>query len=335
MVKKPVPSVNCKKYALLAFLLPMLIAWAQPLPAQHGRVSVGFYNAENLFDTVPSPFYDDSEYTPQGRNGWNTERYRRKLANLARVIDEAGFDVLGLAEVENEEAVRDLVAALKDDYTYIHRTSGDRRGIDLALLYKGDKFFPDEVKLIRSETTREFLFVKGSLIGVETGILVCHLPSKFNGPAYRKRAARRLAQAADSIAAQTPCSRLIVMGDLNGELHETPMREAFGKSVEGRLGTGGFYNALHECASQGYGSYCWDGEWFLYDNILVSAAIATGESLRLERGGIFVREFMLDGTSYPAISDRRRRGYPLRTFSSGRYLGGYSDHLPVFAVFAR
>lgn len=335
MVKKHVPSLNCKKYALLAFLLPVLIASAQPLSAQHRRVSVGFYNAENLFDTVPSPFYDDSEYTPQGRNGWNTERYRRKLTNLARVIDEAGFDVLGLAEVESEEAVRDLVAALKNDYTYIHRTSGDRRGIDIALLYKGDKFFPDEVKLILSETTREFLFVKGSLIGVETGILVCHLPSKFNSLADRKRVAKRLARTADSIAAQTPCKRLIVMGDFNGELHEAPMREAFGKSVDGRLGTGGFCDALHECALHGYGSYCWDGEWFLYDNILVSAPLAEGDGLRLERGGVFVREFMLTGTPYPSVCGGRRRGYPLRTFSSGRYLGGYSDHLPVFAVFAR
>jgi hypothetical protein len=30
-----------------------------------------------------------------------------------------------------------------------------------------------------------------------------------------------------------------------------------------------------------------------------------------------------------------KRGYPLRTFTSGRYTAGYSDHLPVYVVLSR
>lgn len=313
----------------------VLLSAPTTLSGQYRRASVGFYNVENLFDTVPSPFYDDREYTPAGRNGWNTERYNRKLRNIARVIAEAGFDMAALAEVESEEAVRDLVLSLPDDYNYIHLNSSDRRGIDIALIYKGDKFFPSQTGLIRSGTTREFLFAKGELIGVETGLLVCHLPSKFNGLKYREAAARRLAEVADSLVCEAGCSRLIVMGDFNGEMNEAPMRKAFGAGEHGYHSDGKFYNALHESSRKGYGTYCWNGRWFIYDNILVSRQLADGKEMRLEKGGILLTEYMLTEIQYTGSADRRRRGYPLRTFAGGRYIGGYSDHLPVFAVFIR
>lgn len=316
---------------IAVILLTVSAASPEALADQPRRVSVAFYNVENLFDTVPSPFYDDREFTPRGANAWNTERYTRKTANIARVIDDAGFDVVALAEVENETALRDLAQTLTGDYTYIHRTGSDRRGIDIALLYKADKFFPEEVRLIGSGTTREFLFVCGNLLGSRTGILVCHLPSKFNGLRYRERAAMRLAEVSDSLLSQAECSRLVVMGDFNGELHEAPMRKAFGDGGGKLYLRGMMQDALHEWRINGFGTYCWDGEWFVYDNLLVSAELAQGEGLRLEKAGIFVRDYMLEGVSDRGFSNRR--GYPRRTFSGGRYLGGYSDHLPVFAVF--
>lgn len=330
-------SLPClKERRRIPLFLTILFLFAlSDASAQYRRVSVGFYNVENLFDTIPSPFYDDSEYTPTGRNGWNTQRCKTKLRHIARVIDEAGFDVAGLAEVENEGILRDLVTTLADDYNYIHRTSSDRRGIDIAFLYKGDKFYPEQIALIPSGTTREFLFVRGNLIGAETGFLVCHLPSKFNGVKYRERAALRLAEVADSLSSEAGCSRLVVMGDFNAELREVPMRKAFGVSDGGYYMQGRFYDALCKCHSRGYGSYCWNGEWLLYDNMLVSRPLTEGEGLSLERAGVFVKAFMLTEAESPAIGSRARRGYPHRTFSGGRYLGGYSDHLPVFAVFTR
>lgn len=108
--------------------------------AQHRKVSAAFYNVENLFDTISSPFRNDSDFTPSGRYRWDAERYRTKLSRIARTIDDAGFDIVALAEVESERAVRDLTATLADDYNFIHRTTSDRRGIDIALLYKGDKY---------------------------------------------------------------------------------------------------------------------------------------------------------------------------------------------------
>ena len=70
--------------------------------AQHRKVSAAFYNVENLFDTISSPFRNDSDFTPSGRYRWDAERYRTKLSRIARTIDDAGFDIVALAEVESE-----------------------------------------------------------------------------------------------------------------------------------------------------------------------------------------------------------------------------------------
>lgn len=339
-----IPTVTGGNVSVFSLILRVVIRFAMPHPfrlllllglltlpdaaqAQYRRVSVGFYNTENLFDTVPSPFYDDREFTPDGEKRWNTERYRCKLTRIARVIDDAGFDLIALAEVENEAVVRDLVATLGDDYCYLHRTSSDSRGIDLALLYKGDKFFPAEVRLLPSGFGREWFYVRGSLIGEEVALLVAHLPSKYNSRERRARAAERLLRTADSLL-QAGHKRLIVLGDFNGQLDEPPLRSLFSPCSDGSLAAGQLSDALHSTATR-QGTYCWDGRWVAYDHILVSQALLSGDGLRMRRGGIFIRDYLLENP-LPG-----QRNLPRRTFRGSRYLGGYSDHLPVFIVLER
>lgn len=314
--------------AILIFIL-CIVHRAEP----QTRVSVGFYNVENLCDTLPSMFYDDAEWTPGGERRWNGEKYQNKLNNIARVIDDAGFDILGLAEVENESVVRDLVMTLSDDYNYIHRTTTDSRGMDLALIYKGDKFFPDAVRQIRSGTGRQLLHVVGSLSGERVNIVVCHLPSRSNQREYRQQAIGRLRQVADSLAANDT-AELIVMGDFNCVPGERIFRSAFGKLSNGIYAKSLLMAGIDPRNAAIAGSYCYGGRWMLYDNILLSLGIAYGQALTYVAGGVFVRDYMLFGSgeqiAFPSLG--ARLGYPLRTFSSGVYTAGYSDHLPVYVI---
>ncbi|MBQ1775620.1 MAG: hypothetical protein IIZ95_04730, partial [Erysipelotrichaceae bacterium] len=78
---------------------------------------VGFYNLENLFDTIDDPNTNDEEFLPHGANQWNTEKYTKKLHNMAYAISTIGADyspdgvaVLGLCELENRHVIEDLVA---------------------------------------------------------------------------------------------------------------------------------------------------------------------------------------------------------------------------------
>lgn len=61
-------------YAKFETILFLLLAASGLSAAGQQKVSVGFYNTENLFDTIPSTFYDDKDFTPSGRNRWNSER---------------------------------------------------------------------------------------------------------------------------------------------------------------------------------------------------------------------------------------------------------------------
>jgi endonuclease/exonuclease/phosphatase family metal-dependent hydrolase len=317
---------------------PLSIASAQ---ARAGA-SVAFWNVENLFDTIPSPFYDDREFTPQGANRWDSERYNAKIEGLARVLDELSADIVGLAEVENEGVVRDLVESLNTSYNYIHRTSGDSRGIDLALLYKGDKFFPDPdpddplkpaSRLIPSGMGREFLYVEGELLGEllgeRIGLMVCHMASNLNSAALRRRNMAALRAALENLLKEDPAANIIVMGDMNSTPREKLVRRTLGPL---HSAWNFMYTPHGSLPDTGQGTYNSRGRWYLYDWMMVSPAIARGSTLKIADAGIYAREYMTTpvsalATSAVGVSTPRR---PFRTFYAGYYEGGFSDHFPVW-----
>jgi endonuclease/exonuclease/phosphatase family metal-dependent hydrolase len=311
-----------KLYSRGLFLLLFLSLSSPTLSAQQ-RIGIAFWNVENLYDTIPSPFYDDREWTPRGANRWDTARYRTKLANLARVIDDLGADIVALAEVENEAVVRDLVTTLRTNYNYIHRTSADPRGIDLALLYKGDLYFPDDtVNFIYSGTGRGFLHVRGELSGKRVDLVVCHMASRLNSDAVRRRNMQALRDGLEKLLVADPAANIVVMGDMNAPPDERLVRRTLGPMAS----PWDFVYSPHgELTRTRQGSYNWHGRWLLYDWMAVSPAIARGGPPKIAGAGIFAKEYMV-------TTDAGGRKTPLRTFGSGDYLGGYSDHFPVYLI---
>ena len=75
--------------------LALLICCVVQAVAQE-RFGVAYYDVDKLYDTIPSKFYDDRAYTPNGKLGWNTGRYRRKVENVARVVDSMAMPVVVL-----------------------------------------------------------------------------------------------------------------------------------------------------------------------------------------------------------------------------------------------
>lgn len=116
-----------------------------PLFAQR-HTSFGYYDVDKLYDTEPSTFYDDRAYTPKGRYNWDKERYRRKVENIASIIDTMHLAAIALYGAENEAVVRDIVTTSKLEYGYLHRTLSTDDGLDFALLYAGDRLFIEEVE---------------------------------------------------------------------------------------------------------------------------------------------------------------------------------------------
>jgi predicted extracellular nuclease len=317
-------------------------------PDKGKTFTVAFYNMENLFDTEDDPATQDEEFLPAGTYGWTPERYRRKLANMARVIDqlgsEAGPDVLGMCEVENKQVLEDLVATgnlKKKGYGIVHSDSPDERGIDCALIYKQKRFlllyqkaYPVPFPESRELATRDILLVKGILDKkYDITFIVNHWPSRREGAEAsawrRERAAQTARQVVDSILLLDPGANMVLMGDFNDEPADASIRKtlkAGRDSIE--ASSTWLYNCMAPLAAAGKGTLKFMGEWNLFDQMIVSAAMINQKATLQYRGGtagIYNPEWMRQ------TNPGEWKDAPKRTFIRHRYMeDGYSDHFPVY-----
>ena len=138
----------------------------------------GFYNVENLFDTIDDKYTIDEAFLPSSEKEWNSEKYNEKLHNLAKVISafDKDFPVfLGMAEIENKTVIEDLITKTKlkaANYKIVHHQSPDKRGIDVGFIYRADFFKVLKEKAIEVTiegnedfSTRDILYIKGELAG--------------------------------------------------------------------------------------------------------------------------------------------------------------------------
>ena len=136
-------------FTFLLFLSPIIGAKAQT--KKFAIHTVAFYNFENLFDTI-NQANNDEEWLPNGAQNWTSKKYKQKLHNLARVLNEIGTGenknsptFIGGAEIENRGVLEDLIKdpqLINNDYGIVHFDSPDKRGIDVALLYQKKHFQP-------------------------------------------------------------------------------------------------------------------------------------------------------------------------------------------------
>lgn len=306
-------------------------------------MTVMFMNSENLFDPDDDPLKDEDDYTPQGDYHWTRSRYWDKLDAVAKVITAADEDqapaLVGICEVENDTVMRDLTArsALRGaGYRYVMTDSPDRRGIDVALLYRRSYFRLIGYESIRINlrpygggATRDILHVTGMLENHDTiDVYVCHWPSRYNGTErtepLRTAAARSVRASVDSIFNVRRKPYIIIMGDLNEGPDDPAVREAL-SARPFKAGADARDSELVTVTDYlEDGSYKYEGEWDKYDQFILSGSFTNGlgctELLGVEYMNL---GFLLtDDDNYGGVK-------PLRTYNGRRYQGGYSDHLPV------
>ena len=191
-------------YTVLALVLISVSAYA----GGPKRYVLGFYNVENLFDTYHDDGKNDYEFLPEGKNKWTEAKYEKKLHNIATVIkamaeeNKTFHTVLGLSEIENRHVLEDLVNQPEIEaanYQIVHYDGPDRRGVDVALLYRPEHFTVEESQSIPFDfnssviefsmdkeaqdyfRTRDILMVRGKLDGEMFAFYVAHLPSRIGG----------------------------------------------------------------------------------------------------------------------------------------------------------
>ena len=332
--------INHMRHSIIVFFVCVFVCLG--FNAQETS-SVLFWNIENLFDIYDDPDKDDDSFTPAGDYHWTYSRYRSKLDALARVIvaaDEESAPILvGLCEVENDSVLKDLTfhSTLRPiGYRYVMTDSPDKRGIDVALLYRKSYFrliasesIPVSLSPYSRSATRDILHVTGIVENMDTlDVYVCHWPSRIGGveetEPLRMRAALTLRKSVDSIFMTRRKPYVIIMGDLN----EGPNDEAVRKGLmahrltEGRRLDDRELVTLMEGVEQG--SYKYQGLWDTYDQFVVSASLMNDLGCTNMDGiEVFAPSFLLeDDDDYGGVK-------PFRTYNGRRYKGGYSDHLPI------
>lgn len=285
---------------------------------------VMFWNLENFFDwTDQGTGNSDKEFSSFGDRHWTKSRFYEKCDAIAKSIfwigDRYGRmpDVIGFAEVENRGVLTKLLnytLLRKYDYLVAHRDSDDRRGIDVALLYRRSSMsllsesFVTPMLDGEKMSTRDILHA-GMLLsdGSNMNFIVNHHPSKYSGEKESQTGRYAAAEALRNVCDSLGRNRIVVMGDFN----DVPDGSQFSLVRDIVENKGMPLHHKHE------GSIRYKGKWELIDFFLVSPDVQVSE-MEVVR----IPFLMTYDRKYPGEK-------PLRTYSGPHYIGGVSDHCPI------
>ena len=338
---------------------------------RYNMYGVMFYNLENLFDTINNNDTYDLEFSPNGARQWDGRKYWSKVHNMAYAISQMkttgtpyGPSIIGVCEIENITVLDDVVRdpQIRNWHLQIapYHDSGDRRGVDVGVLYN-PRFFrvlnvtnqrlseedferaaaaadparKPEYEWNENFRTRDQICVVGTLAGDTVAVMVNHWPSRLGG----QEASSPKREAAGYMCRRTIDSLVSVHGEnigiiFMGDLNDDPMDKACAESVGGKrniedvVGPGDMFNPFWNVLAKGVGTLAYRGQWNLFDQIMCNGFFTKYREgkdkpqLTYSRCEALNRDFL-------KTQEGDRKGYPLRTYSGGVFLNGYSDHFPT------
>ena len=289
-------------------------------------LSIGFWNAENLFDLEDDPLKNDDEFSIGGRKKVDQKIYDLKIQHSAEVLSDLNVDILGLCEVENRKVLQDLNKSYKArNYSIVHYDSPDERGIDNALLYDKNKFTlisskPISNTLKGGDKTRDILYVEGKYKNNKLHIFVNHWPSNYGGreKAIPKRfeTANLVMDVIKKIQNKDKFADIVLIGDFNEDPDEQNITHLTKIGIESLM--------VPMLGQPKVGTYVYRGKDYFYDQILINKGLKDQKYLSVDLESLYI----LDIPKY-----RQQEGnyahFPFRFWAGNRLLGGYSDHLAI------
>ncbi len=183
---------------------------------------VASFNAENFYllldaayDRAALDALEESEYLAMNASIYNPNKSRAKIAEIARIILENDFDLVGLCEVGGMETLAAFNRIYLDDRyeCYLHEENSTRGIFVGALLRKG--MFPRaRAKNVRGQFSRNLLRLDLGHAAGGLEVFVVHLKSQRDSDWGIERRLREVAR----LSAAVRRRRCVVMGDFNGIL---------------------------------------------------------------------------------------------------------------------
>lgn len=316
------------------------------------EVKIATYNVENLFD-MNNDGTEYEEYVPNGDWGWNENIYRIKLRNTANVIKDIGADIIGLQEIESETALKDLKAELNRQglyYQYYAFARTTNSAVNTALLSRYPIQSALKLPVSRNGQYRDILEAKININGTFVRVFINHWKSKSGPESERIACAKRLVSRLNELPSDEP---FILLGDFNSHYEEyrTFLRSRKLNDTDGITGinhilktineegnpityttlkgnNGHLYNLWYELAGEKRWSHQYKGKGEGLDNIIISPALADGKGIE------YVKD-SFDRFDAPYLFNKGKvyRWQQSRNYPKHHLGEGYSDHLPIFALF--
>ena len=97
-----------------------------------------------------------------------------------------------------------------------------------------------------------------------------------------------------------------------------------------KLDATGLYGPMEKLFKKGTGSLAYRDKWNLFDQFYMTANLLNRENngYQFWKSGIFTADYLRDPKG-------QYKGYPLRSYAGGSYIGGYSDHFPIYLYLIR
>lgn len=302
-----------------------------------------FYNVENLFLPDPKPVHK-LDPTISGLRNWDERKYKNKLFKISHVFqlmkEENGVlpFIIGLSEVSGRKVLEELVKMepFNSNYGIVHYNSMDERKVDVAMLYDKEKievmdsepisFFFEIIDKNTGDydTTRDVLYSKIKYKEEIINVFIAHLPSKRDKDPNKPKRSFILGEIRERILniVNAENEHVILCGDFN----ENPDDENLVKILYDDDHRKVLENPFQQLFSTRKYSTFHYKSGLLFDQILLSKSFFENRGLVFQNAQVFNSEKI-------SSRDRRFEGRPFRTFAGTRYLGGYSDHFPVFVQF--
>ncbi len=332
---------------VLLFSIIVVTTCACKAPFEGSSVSenvlcVASWNVQNLFDAVD----DGSEYDEYTTSeGWNESAYQRRLASTSGVLSylpQSKDYIVVLNEVENAHVVEALLsqkALVSKNLGFFAFASNPKGAVGISVA-SSIPIAGAKVHYV-NDSLRPILEVEFDTDYGKVFVLACHLKSNIGGVEetsfLRLQTGQTLAQVSSFLKANNPGCLILICGDFNEECWDenTMGRSGTVQTIDdlqislqpplqvlGKFEMGKWYCFWLDdnCQMWPSGSYCYQGLWKCYDNILISQTGSDGYGYEYLQSNIVFTGPIRGSDDKPNAWNRS-------------LLKGISDHLPVYVLF--
>lgn len=313
-------------------------------------LKIASYNVENFFDlSYDKTEYD--EYIPNNKSLWNQRNFNIKLENIIKVIEDLDADIIALQEIENENLIKLLKQKLPQ-YSYYNFTKYPSSAVGLGFLSKIPIKNSQNLNVkFEKAVYRPILETTFKLENLEFKIFNNHWPSKKSPENYRVKYAKTLY---DRLKELPNDSYYILLGDFNSDYNEfqtfknnqrlnitagiTGINHILNTTVDDKFivldEINSFdkkvhYNLWLELPTNERFSTKFRNQNNTPDNMIISSSLAKNKDFSYIKGSflVFKPNYLFEKNDINRWKMSQNRDEKMHKGE------GFSDHLPIFALF--